>query len=607
MNATPWAFAPAALAAAISTSAIAEDTLPETVVTATRFAADADTLPAAVTVITREDIEARNATTLSELLSTTVGLNMAPTGGALSQTSVFLRGTTNKQTLVLIDGVRANSTTAGGYDFSTLLPEDIERIEIVRGSGAVQYGADTLGGVIQIFTRQANQTRLVLRGGSHRTQSAHVSTGIAGEGATLSAQMGLFDTDGFNASTFGNTDRDGGQKKSAALRGSKALSPQANIHFSVIGNQSRTEFDDGIGEQDFTQAQTTLALTPNERWQQELRLGIVRDRNESFSAFGNSRFTSTRQTASWTNAVTGLGGHWISGVDFADERYSSAGATGYDERLYNAGLFAQSRYQFGALDTQLGLRRDHHESFGGQTTGDLSAGWQFTDTLRAYARYGTAYRAPNGNDLYYPGLTNFGGAFGCGPTTTVPVCYFGSPSLQPEKSKQREVGLRYRFAPSHQLALSAYRNDVRNLIAIDFAQPGFPLVNLNSARLQGVELELSGQQAAWHYRLNAANQFARDNQGNKLVRRPQQSLNGELRYAGFEALQLGGELVARSATVDFGNVPGYAIGHMFLDWQAAKQLKLGLRLDNILDTDYTVVNGFNTPGRSAYVSAQIDF
>ena len=171
------------------------------------------------------------------------------------------------------------------------------------------------------------------------------------------------------------------------------------------------------------------------------------------------------------------------------------------------------------------------------------------------------------------------------------------------ESRQREIGLSYQVTPRHQVKLTAYRNDVTDLIAIDFNQPGFPVQNIDQALLRGVELEASGNLPDWSYRVSASNQFAEDGMGQPLVRRPRQLLNTDLRYTGFERVQLGTEVIARSSTVDFGSVPGYAIGNIYADWQAAKKLKLGLRMDNVANKDYTVANGYFTPGRSAYVTA----
>ncbi len=136
---------------------------PEIIVTATRRAQSADEALAAVTVITRAEIEAAQAQDLAELLRFHAGLDIGRNGGAGQPASLFLRGTESNHTLVLLDGVRLNPGTIGGAPWQNLDPNLIERIEIVRGPRSSLYGPDAIGGVIQIFTRRAaaaNSSRL---------------------------------------------------------------------------------------------------------------------------------------------------------------------------------------------------------------------------------------------------------------------------------------------------------------------------------------------------------------------------------------------------------------------------------------------------------------
>src|SRR5262249_3057748 len=122
-------------------------------VTATLSPEEERDLGSATTVITRQEIQAKGATTVLELLREVPGLDVARQGGDGSLTSVFFRGTNSTQALVLVDGARVNSPYFSGYDFSALTTENVERIEIVRGPFSPLYGSDAIGGVIQIFTR----------------------------------------------------------------------------------------------------------------------------------------------------------------------------------------------------------------------------------------------------------------------------------------------------------------------------------------------------------------------------------------------------------------------------------------------------------------------
>ena len=167
----------------------ADDTAEPVIVTATRTAQTADETLAAVTVITRKDIERQQAVTVADLLRGTPGVSVANNGGLGKGTSIFLRGTESDHVLVLIDGVKVGSATSGTTAFEDISVDQIERIEIVRGPRSSLYGSEAIGGVIQIFTRKgggAVTPRFSLGAGSHGTY-----TGTAGVSALDGGGDGL--------------------------------------------------------------------------------------------------------------------------------------------------------------------------------------------------------------------------------------------------------------------------------------------------------------------------------------------------------------------------------------------------------------------------------
>src|SRR5690606_31242315 len=149
-----------------------------------------------VSVITREDIDASAARDVLEVLRLQAGIDLYRTGGAGSQTSLFLRGTNTNQVLVLIDGVRIASANTGALAFEQLPIDTIERIEIVRGPRASYWGSDAIGGVIQIFTRRLDGPRVALGYGSYGDAKADVGIGHRGDSGGHSIQIGARDLDG---------------------------------------------------------------------------------------------------------------------------------------------------------------------------------------------------------------------------------------------------------------------------------------------------------------------------------------------------------------------------------------------------------------------------
>lgn len=171
-------------------------------VTASRMAQTIDETLAAVTVITREDIDKSQAKDITQLLDGTQGLTMNNNGGLGKVAGIRLRGTDSKQVLVLIDGIRIGSATLGTTAFQDLPLSQIERIEVVRGPRSQLYGADAIGGVIQIFTRKGREgTHFIgdAEYGSHNT--VRTALGVTGAEGNIdySLQASVLKTDGFNA------------------------------------------------------------------------------------------------------------------------------------------------------------------------------------------------------------------------------------------------------------------------------------------------------------------------------------------------------------------------------------------------------------------------
>src|SRR5688572_15802306 len=206
--------------------------LDDVVVTATRTAQTQDATLAAVTVITREDIDRRAPASLPDLLRAVPGLTVATNGGPGKVASSFLRGTDSDHVVVLIDGIRVGSVTSGGAAFQDIPVEQIERVEVVRGPVSSLYGADAVGGVIQIFTRRPHRAfdpSFNLGFGSYDTLRAGAGLAGRGDNGWYSLHAGYEKTDGIDAyrdnpdspwDDFGlDPDKDGYRNRSVSLSG----------------------------------------------------------------------------------------------------------------------------------------------------------------------------------------------------------------------------------------------------------------------------------------------------------------------------------------------------------------------------------------------------
>lgn len=565
------------------------------IVTATRTAQTADESLASVNVITRDDIEQSQANNITELLRLQAGIDIARSGGPGQQTSLFMRGTNSNQTLVLIDGVRAFSATTGAFAWSSLSLTDVERIEIVRGPRASLYGSDTIGGVIQIFTR--DNTGMHVRGqvGSYNSKLAEAGLG-GGDKVKYSLNITTQDTEGFSATneklSYFNPDNDGYQNTSASGKLTFSFNPKTELRFSAWYADSETDYDDGVQKNNNGVFDARVVNQTTAKWEQTLSAGLSKDESDFVEA---AIFNTERIMVDWQNNFTlGLNHILTAGLNTVEDQATNidlfTNTTVYDESIRNNAAFVELQSRFGQHDLNLSGRVDDYENFGNHSSGNVAWGYNLKPSLRMTASYGTGFRAPSLNELYSPGY------FGL---------YAGNPDLQPETSRTAEFGLRYKSDPNQYLLLSIYRTEIKNLIAnegIDFQS-----INIDKAQIDGLELEYQYNRTNWSLMATLTLQNPIDKSDNTdLLRRPKEKASLQLRRGLTEKGSVGlewlyvGERQDRTLTGDVILDP-YHLLNLSGVVNMAKNLWMEARVDNLLDEDYELVYGYNTPGLSVFV------
>lgn len=581
------------------------------VVTATRVAQTADETLSSVTVITRADIERSQAGSLSELLQGIAGVNIVSQGGNGKLTSLYLRGTNPGHVSVLVDGIRMGSVTSGTVAWEFLPLAQVERIEVARGPNSALYGSEAIGGVIQIFTRRgAGAARWGAMAGAGRYGAREAGADISGssDSSWYSARIAHEQTDGFDArqptvefgSPVDEPDDDGYDNTSASLRLGHRFIDGTEIEFHGLHAEGNTEYDSTTpfaNEDDFVQQALGVSLLtmPTDNWDLTLSAGRSLDERDSFrQGEPSSEFTfdTERITLAVQNDFT-LASEAVvtAGIDYHDDRVDST--TDYNEtsRATTAG-FLQYRGDHGQHSLLARFRYLDDEQFGDHTTGNLAWGHPLGQSMRITASYGTAYKAPTFNDLYFPPFMGF-------PTS--------NPNLQPEESTSVEIGLE---GQTGQLDwdVRAYHTKIDDLIVYDLATflPG----NVDEATIQGLELSVSGQLLDWNTSATATLLDTEDEAtGNELPRRARRTLridmDRDLGKAG-----LGASLIAQSSRYDDrGNtvrVSGYGVVNVRGSYQLGHELSLQARIDNLFDHDYQLVDTYNTAGRSLFVTLRYE-
>ena len=580
---------------------------PTVEVTASRMADTADASLADISVITRMQIDASHAADVLEVLRLQAGVDIVRTGGVGTQTNVFLRGTNSNHVLVLIDGVRAASANTGAFAWENLPLDAIERIEIVRGPRASYWGSDAIGGVIQIFTRRLAGPRLAARFGSYRDNGGSAGYGVRGDNGGFGVQVGARHVGGFSATNPGicsgpddpycifNPDDNGTQYHGGTLNADYRFGTQT-VSLNAWRSQGTQSFDNGAsdGTSHTLDQAIGVALEGDlgNTWHQRLSAGTAREDIDT-PAFA-SAFRSTRKQAAWTNDVTvSATQHLVAGVDAAHERGVSIDASGfgapYAQSRDNTGVFAGWRAAGTAFDGELAVRHDHNSAFGNAFSGSAAGGWKFDDAWRLTASFGTAFRAPDLNELFSPGYGGY---------------YAGNPDLKPERSRTAEIGADWRPDAANRFAIHAFSTRVHGLI--DFSGGNtYQAINIARAAIDGVELTHSWHAGDWSLHDNFTWQNPRDaDTGAQLLRRPRQKFGAVLDRQFGERASVGLELFANGRREDVGGVRlgGYTQVNLRADWHLNSAWRLGARLENAFDRDYELAHGYDTPGRSAYLT-----
>ncbi len=592
-------------ALAVLTSAVgAQETQwqPTIEVTASRVAQTVDASLADVSIITRAEIEKTNAPDLIEVLRLQAGVDIARTGGAGEQTAVFLRGTNSNHVLVLIDGVRVASSNTGAFAFENLPLDAVERIEIVRGPRASYWGSDAVGGVIQIFTRKLDGAHLAASYGSYGSADGSVGYGAQNDTAGFSVQAGGRHVDGFSASNplagsyVYNPDDNPFQNHNAVAQawyklGTQTLSASA---FRSVGTQSfdNGAYGPGISHTLDQAIGVNLEGAITADWQHRLSVGTSRE-NIDTPAFG-SAYRSTREQLSWTNDIALTADqHLIAGIDSVHDRGRSldtfGGVTQYDQTRDNTGVFGGWRLQHDAFDGEVSARYDHNSDFGGEFSGSLAGGYKLSDSLRVTASYGTAFSAPTLSQLYSPGYGGY---------------YAGNPLLDPERSRTGEIGVEWKADDANRLDARAFTTRVRDLI--DFSGGDkFQAININHAAIDGLELTHHWHAGVYTWTNTLTLQDARnDDTDAQLLRRPKQKFSSAFDAQLSDAFSAGAEVVYAGRADDVGGVQlgAYAILNLRASYAISPEWRIGARVENLGDKNYQLAYGYNTPGRSGYLT-----
>ena len=581
--------------------------LDQVLVTATRTPIALQDSIAPAQVIDRTQIESSQATSLQDLLRGRAGINLTNSGGLGKQSSLFLRGTNSGHTVVLVDGVRINSGDLGLAMIQDLPLAQIERVEIVRGPQSSLYGADAIGGVIQIFTRRNRgdfSPHLQLGGGSNGLREASGGIGGSSERGWFGADIAYQHSDGIDAcrgsvSPFAGCgavepDRDGYRNLSKSLRGGYAFNDRWTLEGSALRADGENHYD-GYHNYSDTRQQVLagkLRYSPSERLALTASVGrsdIESDNRGDFGAHGRAQ--THRDSASLQADIGVADGQLLStGIDWSEDSLDGSSAGYLLDSRRNTGVFVQYQARFGRQQLQASARNDDNQRFGNHATGSLGWAMELGQGLRLNASYGTAFKAPTFSDLYDP--------------------WSGVPTLDPEKSRSANIGLSQQ-GQGWRWGVDVYETRIDDLITYDAFT--FKMQQVEKARIRGAELTAGTTIAGFD--VNAQLSFTDPRNrtrgssqlDNWLPRRAQQTarLDVDRRFGDLRTgLTVQG---AGKRYDDAGNdvkVGGYGTLDLRAEYALTPAWSVLARVANVFDRRYETVAWFNQPGREYQLSVR---
>ena len=582
-----------ALAAAFPSHAQTTVPLKEVVVTATRGETASDELVSEVTVIDRQAIEASTARTLPELLARIAGVQISSNGGLGKTSSVFIRGTEGRHTILLVDGVRLGSATLGTPSWDNIPVEMIERIEVLKGPASALYGSEGVGGVVQIFLRKGREgfhpNASFTAGSYHHTR---VAAGLqAGQGAlTYSASVQRLRERGFSSTNpnaqFGNynPDRDPFEQNSANASVRYEINKAWSVDAGLLYAEGVSSYDDGPGRDSRLRLRNVTAHAGVKGrlasvWQSELRFNQGSDTADSITAAFPGSFKTVQSQWTWQNHVDTPIGSVLAGLEQRVQEVSSSTAYAVTRRDINS-VFAGVNGSRNNHSWQANLRHDANSQFGSSDTGFVGYGYRIAPAWRVHASHGTSFVAPSFNQLYFPG--------------------FGNPALQPERGRNTDVGVTF-AAQGQEVKLVHFDNKIRGFITSTITAANIP-----RARIDGWTLAYAGTIGAFNLRASIDTLDPRNELNGRLLPRrakQQQTLGAD--YA-LGVWRLGGSLLhvgnRFDDAVNTRPLGGYTTADLYADWRFAKEWTMQAKLNNVADKQYETAYGYNQPGRSFYMT-----
>lgn len=593
------------------------------VVTANRFKQVDGAVLAQTVTVTKEDIERLQADSLFDVFRTLPSVEVAQYGGRGQSASLFVRGGSSSQVLVLVDGVRVPRASMGGVDFSQFPVNSVERIDYIRGARASIYGSEAISGVINIITRadidnDASRVSAGYGSDNHKKGTFVVSKPV-GDGKHFKGVLGYEKTDGFNVKPqpgLNDGDEHGFESFNLKLGYQQTFSENVTGYVGVTAYNNEYDYDNSLygnpdwgtvdkhekktGEVEYVGADLSLEYN-KDVYSSELKLAYGQQDNYDHKS-GQSKSTGDhiaieQFNAIWLNSYSvteelSVGG----GLDYRTEKLAKGyiapsdwgPAKDYDPEKNprtNFGVSAIAQYAYDVWTLEASVRNDDNNQFGNNTTWQTAAGWTFYEGYELTLSHGTAFRAPSFVDLYYPGSE--------------------MPNLEPEESENTEISVSGGVSIVD-WTVTGYYNQIENMLI----WKDIGMQNVGEAEIKGIELEVKLDTDIVSHEFYLDYKDPVDKSGAEDTQLAYRSKRGAKwnAYATFDQWTLGSQYLYQGERFN-GDIrlPSYSLWNFTASYAVNQNWDVNAKLSNAFDKDYEMYTGYATPGRQYFVSADYRF
>ena len=545
---------------------------------------------ASTLTFTDSDIKATGANTFLDFLATVPSVGLFNGHGNVP--AVFMRGGHSNHTLILVDGIKINSASsqngAAEYGLANVALNDIEKIEIVKGSGSVLYGAQAVSGVINITTKQGAdgaRSAFSMKYGTHNSKTYELSASGGSTEGFIRFSHNKYTTDGIDARDTDITDdKDGVDNRTTQIKFGNE-----NYHVTYLESRLKNEYDrcwDGaqlvdncLGDTKLNKVLISTNKKINNTWNAKLSLAQITDtRDETKGVVFSLGDQYTRTDITLLNDIKIDGALLNISLSQVNDKN-----TNNNQQLNSKEAFINWQKEINSIDINTGARYIEHSKFNNETVYNLGIAKYLDKRVKLTSTYSTAFTAPS--------LAQINAVA----------------TLEPETSKNIELGIEKTYDWG-MVDARAYSNKIENAFRSDDTT-GWSWTNIGRLLTKGIEVSVNTH--INNYDLifsHGYNKSRSHDETTQAIRRPKNTTNLTLgrQYAKFNSKM---QIIKKSSSLDAGNVElaGYTLLNLSTQYQVNNNAKASLTVNNATDKDYTVANGFNQFGRTVSLGLDYNF